>query len=440
MASSSNIVTPVSPAMKRKEKRANFNNHLRKITDGGDAITAFAIAFNHVGTRNPVEVSFNTEKYNRLGSAKSLAQQTGNDAYKIIITYTDLRDVRKEWKKLVTTGTQTIIKNQRKRDPSRRTVSGFNNPREFGQEIMNFVKGAASLKQITQSMDGLDKSMSSQGVITLLMTAYAYDKTSLNHASLVYFSARNIGAIQSYLQQIQGDVNFTDSESKAINAFRSGTGPEGVSNSDVESALKKVGITRGLKVPSGNTVVNNRGISKPEMVKLINGQFIGADAYMRQTLPKTLVELERRTLIKANEDRRLGDPNWKNSARSADNLRFADLQRMTSINFVPDPSKKYKMSMEDKAQYLQVIWPPANEFKLAHLDAKDVFDKAKSTEQDIRVAWNKVIAARVQYPQLLQQMPTMDVNGQLRIKYDDILQNVRLYRLQLHALYLGVQL
>lgn len=458
--STSAIVSVTSP---RRTKDQALTAHLNMLEEGANAIFSFAVILTQKG--GTVAITLDDEAWNKAGVAQALAAP---GSHTITLTRSDLSKVRKDWAKMLKSGTKEIIRASRKRDPSIRAISGFNNPREFTAEMLGFVKGAPSLLELTRTMQNLQNNISTQGIITALMTAYAYDKTSANRASLVYFSARNIGAIKRALsgRSITGD--FTDGETRALQAFNQGIGPEGIANFEVESALAKVGISGDTKIkvigPDGNVVqtANNKDLEE----RVINGQFIGADQFMKDKLQGTLATFvqgaaQKYNLAKAwyqawqsNQslpalDKKMQkvmsdfaeaygnrpisqiDPVLKQKfQRALNDIRFADLQTITSITFVPlTPVDKYKMTAEDKVAYSARIVPAEQNFRNVYKPAKKVIDNPKKDRNTAVGAYQSVDQAKVDYGTLLGQMGNVSDKAKLRVSLDQELQNVKMYRL-----------
>jgi len=304
-------------------------------------------------------------------------------------------------------GTENLIAAQRKRGPTK-TRSVLGDPRRVNEAMVSFFKGAAPLREIVGDLKSLDEGITSQNALTSLMARYAYDKVTPGHAALTYFSERNIGAIQAYLgaKFPTGtiDVALTEAEQQALGSFAQGQGPEGVSTSDVESALRKVGITSDTKV-----IVNGKE------AKVVDGSELGADQYMRSALGSALTKV------------------------NPSGFRFGNLATITSATVQPE---KFPIDKADAQRYDAVVLPATNEFNVAYkmagksVDKKPPADAGKraALEQEIRQKYQSMISKVVDYNALLGQLGSVGDNARRRVVLDSELQNIKLFALRRKAL------
>jgi hypothetical protein len=355
--------------------------------------------------------------YTKAGTAQVLAVLLPDGNYSVKLDRAALNQAKDEWKKRVKSGTLDLFTNLRKRDPSKRNVSVFDNPRRFAVEMLNFIRNNPSLTVITTRMANLAEGISTQQIITALLTSYVYDRTSPNHASLVYHAVRNISSIAAYLDALQaqrqgslGGLGLDKTEQGVLAGFSERKGPEGVSTAVVESALRKVGIT-------GASRMTVSGVN----MKVINGQFFGADQFMRETLSGTLTELIRSRTAEG-----------KTETRAQNNLLFADLQKLSSINFSGD-YKEFSMTADEKTKYIDAVLPSKLRFGIADKEIRKLIKKKRTSTVEIQTAYAIVQNSTVDYNSLARTMGPLSPNIAQRIGLDSELQNVKLYRLHNEA-------
>lgn len=298
-------------------------------------------------------------------------------------------------------------------------ISGFNTPRHISDEMRDFLLNAPCLKEITSSMSQLKQGISSQAIITSLLTLYCYNKDFPDRPSLAYFSFRNITAIRQVLLEKSITVVLTEKESAVLEAFKSGSAPWGISHSDVETALRKVGIDKTTRY---TVVADTMDVDLPEELtneqtpiteKVINGQYLGVDTYMKRNLIQTLTQF---VISSVNRGRN----------RTIDNFNFADLQMITNISL---DDQRYQMSDTNKEKYVQHIVPIENKFREVYRSSNRIIRLSSSPSDQVKDAYEAVVNAKVDYDSLLQQMGDVCENLKLRVALDKELQDVKIFRL-----------
>lgn len=283
------------------------------------------------------------------------------------------------------------------------SISGFNSPRKFKQELINFFQGVKFLEKLISPMEKFRQGISSQAIMTALMVDYVYNHG--DNASLIYFSTRNIKSIQVYLANNLPDMSLLNiNEGDIINNFIGCKRPESYSNDTVESALRKVGITRSTTDASGKR-------------RVINSQYIGADVYMLERLPKSFEELERLSSTKAQEAKSEGNLNWENRLRCKTDFRFADMQRLVSINFVAGTG--LRMTKTDEEMYIKHVLPVYRSYRDYYIEAKKAVEIT---------TFEKALNQHDQFSELLndKRFAELSDNFKLRLLFDDDLQRVQL--------------
>ena len=407
------VQTPPTPSSPTKsERRKALNQKVKFIKDAVKAYARIYAAINE-SPEKTARITVDSEQSNNSKSAQALAQRvTSEGSTKYVYTFTadDRNQLEKDLMKEIS-DIPNFVSRMSKRGAERPSSSGFNNPRKFNDEIINFLLNAGPLQDIVTFQDengrvvqngNLADNTSSQGVITSIMTMYVYDKTSPDHCSLVYHSRENINRINDYMADPRNrasidQANLTDDELRVLQFFQAAQGPEGLSNDTVVSALRKIGIRKKHKI--------------------VDGQKLGADDYMLQNMAESLAEMVRR-------------PAKKGRNRSADNFAFADLQTIAAINFAVDERGNnivLKMTDEDKELYEREVAPLQSRFNSAYKYAKEQLNKATPTQDENYRAYEIARTSQVDYSQF--DLANYSENGGIRLKIDADLQSSKMMRL-----------
>lgn len=392
-----------------------MDDQLNTVQEGHDAIVFFSKEMSRIrqkegkikGEPTRQFIYLTPSQFAMADSAKSLNKGQTDDQgnYVIVLTSADINKANGEWHSFAKGGTKALLRSQRKRGTST-SRSPFNDPRTLNQEFVEFLQGAAPLADLVPSLGSLAQSTSSRAIVTSLMSLYVYGTTTVGHSPLKYFSTTNIASIKNWLQNHASGAALDNDERQVVDLFLSNQGPQGFSDSVVQSALAKYGLGDDTRIA---------GKSTP---KVINGTLLGADQYMASRLRNIFASA---------------------GVRDIYDFKSTDLTRMNTKAAV---NTGVKLSVADNDLYKAIVLPYYNQFNEAANAAKKEISKASPKSQQKQVERQQTVAALysiaaqsvIDYNPLLQAVVGRGGSDELqrRVVLDSEQQNVKLHSLR-HA-------
>jgi hypothetical protein len=199
------------------------------------------------------------------------------------------------------------------------STGAFGNPRYISDELRDFFLQAPVLANYVDQLILLKENVIAQGIYTMLMTIYTYDRTSADRSGLAFHSYRNLDMIRQELAAADQNVVAENDILKTMSQGKSATG---YSTNEIFAALALAGITNSSKVAVDTGVVDAKGKAVMVDVKIVNGKYLGVDAYAEQMLATSLEAF---------------DAKWEMKVANGDLNKAGQLQGFNPIDFVfPD--------------------------------------------------------------------------------------------------------